>query len=135
MRRSVIVHFAMGLLLPILLVVSLILYWRGHQLPGGGFIGGLVAAAGIAVFSWGRGGQAARRILFFAPEFYLFFGVLLAVLSSVLAPLVGREFFTGLWGYVPLIGKVGSPMLFDLGVYFVVFGVGSTLSILLQEDA
>jgi len=120
------------LLLPLALLVSMHLFIRGHNQPGGGFIAGLVAAVAIVLLYVGSGAKwssARMKIDFGATAMS---GLLVAAATGIGAILLGAPFLTSAYGYahVPLIGKVpmASAMLFDLGVYLVV--VGSTLLIL-----
>ncbi len=71
------------LLLPVSLAFSLWLLWRGHNEPGGGFVGGLVAAAGVAVHSLPRGRRSMARLLGLHPATIAAGGLLLATFSGV----------------------------------------------------
>lgn len=125
-------------LAPLMLLFSLFLLVRGHNEPGGGFVGGLVAATAFALVLLAEGLPAARRLLRADPPAILASGLLVA-LASGLAPLLeGRAFMTGQWLETPLpvLGKIGSPVVFDVGVYLVVLGI--TLAILFglaEEEA
>jgi multicomponent Na+:H+ antiporter subunit B len=130
---SLILRTATRFLLPLLLLFSLSLLVRGHHEPGGGFSGGLVAAAAFALYRFAFGAEDAARILPVDPRALIGAGLLVAIGSGSLALLAGRPLMTGLWGRVPVPGvgdlDVGTPLLFDVGVYFAVVGV--TLSIIL----
>jgi multicomponent Na+:H+ antiporter subunit A len=105
----------------LLLLVSLVLLWRGHNLPGGGFIGGLVAASGVALVALGFGVTAARQVLRLPPATFVGIGLGIAVGAGVLGLLAGEPFLSGLWmGAASL--PLGSPLLFDVGVFLTVFG-------------
>ncbi|WP_404425418.1 MnhB domain-containing protein [Nibricoccus sp. IMCC34717] len=124
-----------------LLALSLLVYYRGHHLPGGGFIGGLLAAAAFVLVGLGEGPAVARRRLRFDTRTFIAGGLACAGVAAVLGVFVRGTFFAGLWlepFAVPLVGEVhlGSPMLFDLGVYLTVVGftVETVLS-WLEEDA
>lgn len=105
----------------LLLGASLLVLWRGHNLPGGGFIGGLVAATGliILVLTYGRGQM--RRPLPLGPAHCIGLGLGCAAFAGVLGLLAGQEFLRGLW-ISPGGLALGSPLLFDLGVFLTVFG-------------
>ncbi len=122
-------------LLPLALMLSLFLLLRGHNEPGGGFVGGLSAAAAFALYAYAFGTSAARSLLRVPPERLAAAGLLAAVASALPAPLNGLPFMEGLWGGTPLpvLGKVGTPLLFDTGVYLVVFGVMLTMLFDLME--
>lgn len=135
MNSSLIVRAAAQFLLPLLLMFSLFLLLRGHHLPGGGFIGGLVASAALALQLFASDVATVRQLLRIDPRTLIGAGLLVALAASLAAPLAaGRPFFAALWGsfWLPLLGKVklGTPLLFDFGVYLVVIGV--VLSIVLQ---
>jgi len=112
---------------PLLLVLSLMLLYRGHNLPGGGFIGGLMAAAAIILSAYARGWSEAEKRLPIEPLFLMASGLALAMVSGVIGIAFGDAYMQGLWlkpFSVPLVGKVklGTPLLFDIGVYLVVIG-------------
>ena len=123
--QSLILSTATRYLLPLLLLFSVFLLLRGHNQPGGGFVGGLAAAAAIALFTIAFGVEPARRILRVHPRMLLGVGLLVAAGSGLLAVLIGLPLMTGLWGTLelPAVGKLGTPLLFDVGVYLVVVGV------------
>jgi multicomponent Na+:H+ antiporter subunit B len=116
-----------------LLLFSLFLVIRGHNEPGGGFSGGLVAASAFVLYRFAFGVDEARSVLPIRPLVVIGAGLLVAVGSGSLPLLAGRPLMTGLWTemFVPGFGKlhVGTPLIFDIGVYLAVFGV--TLSIIL----
>jgi multicomponent Na+:H+ antiporter subunit B len=124
---SLILRTATRVLLPLLLLFSVFVLLRGHNEPGGGFIGGLLAAGGLALYLLAYGQQALRRILRLDPRTLVGAGLLAAVVAGSLPLVTGRPFLTGLWSswVVPGVGKPSSVLLFDVGVYLVV--VGTTL--------
>jgi len=124
-------------LMPLLLLFSIFLLLRGHNDPGGGFVGGLTAAAAFGLHALAFGVAETRRTLRFDVRGIMGVGLLLALLSGVLGMLGGGTFLTARWldFPFPVIGKLGTPVLFDIGVYLAVLGV--TLGILLpliEED-
>lgn len=135
--NSVILRTATQLLLTILLLFSLFLMLRGHDLPGGGFIGGLVAAAAVALYAIAFGYRAAQAMLRVAPRTLVGWGLLAAVASGFLALLQGQAFLTGQWWIVTFANggelKLSSPLLFDIGVYLVVVGTVLTMLFALEE--
>jgi multicomponent Na+:H+ antiporter subunit B len=112
-------------LVPLMLLFSLFLLVRGHHEPGGGFVGGLVAATAFALVLLGEGRVAAERVLRWDPRALVAGGLLLALLSGVPPLLRGGAFMTGAWlkDPLPVLGKIGSPVVFDAGVYLVVLGI------------
>jgi multicomponent Na+:H+ antiporter subunit B len=135
-RRSLILATAVQLLLPLLLLLSLYLLFRGHNDPGGGFVGGLAAAAGFALYALASGVAAARLLLHLHPRMLIAAGLLTALGSGLAGPAAGRPFMTGLWSAVklPVFGKLGTPLLFDAGVYLVVVGVMTHIIFSLMEE-
>ena len=118
---SVLLRQGMRPLASIMLAVSLVLLWRGHNYPGGGFIGGLVAATGFAllVLTFGRGIQ--RGLGRVPPTVIVALGLACAGGAGLGAILLGEPYMTSQWG--TLLGvKLGTPLLFDLGVFLTVFG-------------
>lgn len=115
------------LLFPALLILSVIELYRGHNLPGGGFIGGLLAACAFILLGLGVSMEEAARRLRVSPTGLFTVGLGIAVLSGVPGFFVGKGFMDGLWlpeFYLPLLGAVhlGTPLVFDIGVYFAVIG-------------
>jgi multicomponent Na+:H+ antiporter subunit B len=122
-------------IMPLTLVFSIYLLMRGHNAPGGGFVGGLVGAVAFALASLADGVGTARRALKVDPHVLMGVGLLLALGSGLAGVLAGGAFLTGLWADTPLpvIGKVGTPLLFDVGVYLAVLGVALTIVFALEE--
>ena len=137
--NSLILRTAVRFLMPLLLLFSVFLLVRGHNQSGGGFAGGLVAAAAFALFSLAYNAVEARRVLRVPPALLIASGLLIAVTSGLISLLAGRPFLTGLWSYVfiPGIGRleIGTPVLFDIGVYLLVFGITLTMVFSLEEGA
>ncbi len=120
----------------LLLAASVVILWRGHDQPGGGFVGGLVAALAFAILSLARGvGDAARRLRI-SPTNLVGAGLALAVASGLPGMTGGAPFLTHLWwepgGVLP---KLGTSILFDIGVYAVVLGAVLTFLFGLQREA
>ena len=131
--NSLILAVGARLLIGLFLVFSLFMLLRGHNAPGGGFIGGLIAAAGFVLYAFAAGVAEARRALRVDPRSIGVVGMALALLSGLASALVGRDPFTGIW-----IGLDGLPLstvlVFDTGVYFAVFGAILTLVFALEES-
>ena len=125
-------------MLPLLLLFSLFLLLRGHNEPGGGFAGGLVASTAFILYAIAYGVTSSRAILRLDTQTIIGLGLLLAIVAGVLPMLTGAPFLTGLWGYLPLPGllrvEVGTPLLFDIGVYLVVIGVTLMIILPLMEQ-
>lgn len=132
---SLILSTATRYMLPLLLLFSVFLLLRGHNEPGGGFVGGLVAAAAFALYAIAYDVKTARHLLGVDPRTLIGLGLLTALGSGVASLTTGRPFMTGLWSEyaVLILGKVGTPLLFDTGVYLVVIGVTLTIIFALAE--
>ncbi len=134
--NSVILRTATQLLITVLLLLSVFLLLRGHDLPGGGFIGGLVAASALALYAIANGLAAASRLLRVRPQALIGVGLALGVGAGFLALLAGEGYLTGQWWIGSFAGqevKVSSPLVFDVGVYLVVLGVVLTMVFALEE--
>ncbi|MAS37271.1 MAG: Na(+)/H(+) antiporter subunit B [Anaerolineaceae bacterium] len=132
---SLILSAATRLILPLMLLFSVFLLLRGHSEPGGGFVGGLVAAAAFTLFALGYGVGRARHALRIGTIELIGAGLLLAFLSGLL-PLFGNlPFLTALWTSIelPIIGPLNTVLLFDTGVYIVVVGVTLTIIFSMAE--
>jgi multisubunit Na+/H+ antiporter MnhB subunit len=107
----------------LLVGMSIIVLLRGHDEPGGGFIGGLLAAAGFVVHGLAFGPLPARRLLRTHPLNLLAAGLLLAALSGVPGLLQGSAYMAAQWwGELLTLGKISTVLVFDVGVYLVVLG-------------
>ena len=119
-------------LLPLALLVSAFIFLRGHNLPGGGFIAGLVTAVALILVYMARGVEWAQERLDFPFQPVAIAGVAIATLTGLGSWVFGYPFLTSTFAYftLPLVGtfELASAMLFDLGVYLAV--VGATLMIL-----
>lgn len=133
---SHILRTATRYLLPLLLLFSLFLLIRGHNHPGGGFVGGLVAAAAFALYTIGYTVREARLILTVSPRVLIATGLICAAGSGSVALAFGLPYMTSFWlpVQVPVLGKIGTPLLFDVGVYLVVVGVVLMIVFALAED-
>jgi len=122
------------LLLPLALLVSVFIFLRGHNVPGGGFIAGLVTAVALIMQYLANGVAWTHARLPGNMHPMIGFGLLVATLTGVASMVFGYPFLTSTFTYLhwPLVGKfeVASAMAFDLGVYLVV--VGATLLILIH---
>lgn len=135
--NSIILRTATRFLMTLLILFSIFLLLRGHNEPGGGFVGGLVAAAAYILHALAFDVSATRAALRVAPRTLIGLGLLLAVGSGLLPLLLGRPFLTALWWDVPLgagVLELGTPLIFDTGVYVAVLGVALTIMLALAEE-
>lgn len=124
------------LLTAVMLVFSVFVLLRGHNEPGGGFIGGLIAASAIAIYGMAMGPAAAQTALRVPALSIAGFGLVLAALSGILSIAFDVPFLTGLWATLDLAGAevtLSTPMVFDIGVYLVVFGTISAIALGLES--
>ena len=126
---SSILQTATRLLMPLLLLFALFMLVRGHNEPGGGFVAGLVVAAAYALQAFACGVPAARRALLVEPEKLIGVGLLAVLLTGLSASAFGLPFLTSMWWR-----GLGSPLLFDIGVFLVVTGVTLTMTFTLAES-
>jgi multicomponent Na+:H+ antiporter subunit B len=133
---SLILSTATRYLLPLMLLFSVFVLIRGHNEPGGGFIGGLVASTAYALYAISSGVEKARAALPIEPRYIIAVGLGIAVTSGMISMILGDPFMTSQWldTVFPVIGKVGTPVMFDTGVYMVVIGVTLTIILNLAEE-
>jgi multisubunit Na+/H+ antiporter MnhB subunit len=133
---SLILQTATRVLVPIQLAFSLYLLWRGHNEPGGGFIAGLVVSSALGLLALAFSPGAAKRLLRVPPGQLVGAGMLVALFSGAVGILAGDGFLTGQWVAigVPFHIKLGTPLLFDAGVYLVVIGAGAAILFSLMSE-
>lgn len=114
------------LLLPMMLMVAVFIFLRGHNLPGGGFIAGLVASVALIVQYLSNGIGWTRARMPVDMHAVIGAGLLIAVGTGVVAMILGYPFLTSAFTHVhwPWVGEfeIASAMAFDLGVFLVVLG-------------
>ncbi len=134
--NSVILSTTNRLISGLLIVFSVFLLLRGHNLPGGGFAGGLVASCAFVLQALTFGVASAKKLLIFDPRTIIAAGLLVALLSGLPGMMDGLPFLTGIWDKTPLpvVGKLGTPLLFDVGVYIVVGGICCLIVFSLGEE-
>ena len=136
MKHSPLLQTVAKIVLPPAILFAVYLLSRGHNLPGGGFVAGLMTAAAVILQYVAGGRQSGNGTPPFDPLRLIPVGLVLAVGTGVAAMLLGYPFLTSTFAYVdvPVLGtfELASAMVFDIGVFFVVTGV--TLSILLAIE-
>jgi len=136
--QSVILKIAARHFLPILITISVIVLYIGHNQPGGGFIGGLILGSAFVVYAMAFGVETTRKVLKFDPLTFIAIGLLLAVTSGIIAVFFGKTFMTGQWVELfsgsSLALKIGTPFLFDIGVYFTVAGMLTLVIFSIKEE-
>jgi multicomponent Na+:H+ antiporter subunit A len=130
-RPSLLVQTGSRTIVPTIVVVSLFLLVVGHDAPGGGFVGGLLAGAALLVVFLTGGQPAVASLLRVPPRSLLGLGIAVSVATAALGMVFGSSFFDAgkltldLW----LLGEisVSSTLIFDIGVYLVVVGLIGTV--------
>ncbi|WP_420595499.1 MnhB domain-containing protein [Deinococcus sp.] len=114
--------------LALMLLLALLLLWRGHNAPGGGFIAGLLTVVALTLHRIANGAPALK----FEPLRLIPWGAGLALLTGLVPYLLGQPFLKSAYGYVttPLTGEFewATALLFDLGVFGVVVGAALTIT-------
>lgn len=134
--RTLIFRTVAPYLSALMVLFSVFVLLRGHNEPGGGFIGGLIAASAFAIYGIACGVSPVRRALYFHPMAISGAGLLMASIAGLLSVFTGVPFMTGLWLYVSIFGeelKLSSVLVFDIGVYFVVVGAITSIALALEE--
>lgn len=127
MRRSVILDVCVRAEFHTLVLISLYLLFAGHNQPGGGFAGGLVASCAFCLLFVAGGEASVQRVLKVPPTTFLGVGMLCSVVTGMVSLVLGHEFLEStIWKVdLPVLGtvKASSVLFFDIGVYLVVLGM------------
>lgn len=137
--NSLILNAATRIITITMIAFSLFMLIRGHNEPGGGFIGGLIAATGMTLYAISFGIDEARRTLRLEPRVITVIGLAVAIVAGAMAAISSDAFLTGQWLFIggdetskglPL----SSVLLFDIGVYLVVVGAVLTVVFALEDE-
>ncbi|MEH6306519.1 MnhB domain-containing protein [Olivibacter sp. CPCC 100613] len=122
--RTTILQAAVKVLMPIFLIYSLYLLFRGHDSPGGGFIAALVLSIGLIFHMIAFGVSTTQRTYKIDTMILTAGGLLLSFVSATLSIFLAGGFFYALWSDINIkgIGTISSVLLFDVGVYMAVTG-------------
>lgn len=124
--RSVLLQTITRLAYPGIITFSFFMFFRGHNHPGGGFIGGLIASAGILLTYIAFGMRTGDRIYGVHYRVVALTGLLCAITAGVLPMFMGRPFLTSMFGRVVIPGfgpiELSTVLLFDFGVFLAVLG-------------
>ncbi|WP_176083445.1 Na(+)/H(+) antiporter subunit B [Martelella sp. HB161492] len=134
--NTLIFRVAAPFLTALMLLFSIFVLLRGHNAPGGGFIGGLIAASALAIFGIAWGVSAVRRAIYFHPMSIAGAGLLLSALSGMVSIFTHVPFMTAHWIYPTIFGvevPLSTVTSFDTGVYLVVVGAISSIFLALEE--
>ena len=122
----------------LMVLFSVFVLLRGHNEPGGGFTGGLVAASAFAIYGIACGANEVRRAFYFHPMAISGFGLLLAAMSGLLSVFYDVPFLTGIWTSLNVFGleiELSTGMFFDFGVDVVVVGSITSIALALEDRA
>ncbi|MGI9240931.1 MAG: hydrogen gas-evolving membrane-bound hydrogenase subunit E, partial [Verrucomicrobiales bacterium] len=127
MESSVVMLASARFTAPAMVIFSVYLLLRGHNEPGGGFIGGLVAAMAAMLVHLARP-ERELRLFKLGPVQMITIGLAAALLSGLPGLLYRSSYLAAIWGgsvTLPVVGKLkfGTPLVFDVGVYLVVAGI------------
>lgn len=138
MTDSIFFRFVARVMSPVLVMFSIYLLLRGHNAPGGGFIGGLVAAGSIVLMTLAYNPDEVRRRLRIDFLRLMFYGLQLAAVAGIIGLVLGDN-FQQLFKWTPFIRGIGrieisTPLIFDIGVYIVVVGVTSAIVMAMADE-
>jgi len=109
----------------VVILISIFLFFAGHNFPGGGFVGGLMSAAALVLMYVTFGSKFLEKVRF-DYKIMIALGVLLSTLSGMSGMLFDYPFLTQFdeWVTFPFFGAVhlASAVVFDLGIYLCVVG-------------
>ncbi|PVB61066.1 Na(+)/H(+) antiporter subunit B [Labrenzia sp. 011] len=134
--RTIIFRTIAPFLTALMILFSVFVLLRGHNDPGGGFIGGLIAASALAIFGIACGVASVRRAIYFHPMGVSGFGLFLAALAGILSFFKSQAYMTSQWLIFELFDveiALSTPMVFDIGVYLVVVGAIGSIALALEE--
>ncbi|MCK7612749.1 Na+/H+ antiporter subunit B [Roseibium sediminicola] len=134
--RTIIFRTIAPYLSALMVLFSIFVLLRGHNEPGGGFIGGLIAASALAIFGVACGVASVRRAIVFHPMGIAGFGLFIGALAGIVSFFKGQPFMTSQWWYLKVFGveiPLSTPLIFDIGVYLVVVGAIGSIALALEE--
>lgn len=128
---SVIFDTLVGLVVRTALVFSAFLLFAGHNAPGGGFVGGLIAGSGLVLWYVDRGSRAIRQLVRLSPLQLMGAGLAVAALTGVGGWVWGIEFLDATAWKLKIVVfgevKLTTALIFDIGVYLVVVGLAAAI--------
>ncbi len=134
--RTIIFRTIAPYLSALIILFSVFVLLRGHNEPGGGFIGGLIAVSAFAIYGIACGVASVRRAIRVHPMALSGFGVFIAALSGLPSLFLRQPFMTSQWLELKVFDvdvALSTPMIFDIGVYFVVVGAITSIALALEE--
>ncbi|MDY6799773.1 MAG: MnhB domain-containing protein [Bacteroidota bacterium] len=135
--RNIILENIATLFMKVMVIYSIYLLLRGHNNPGGGFIAGIIASTGFIFHAIIHGTKDLQNIIKFQPQLFIASGLSLVFIAAFLPVISSKEILTGLWIQIkiPVCGELhlGTPLIFDTGIFLVVIGVILTIVISIME--
>jgi len=135
---SLILRTATRYLFPIIMLFSVYVLLRGHNEPGGGFVGGLAAASAYTLYALAFDVTTARTLLRIDSRTLIGLGLLLSTVSGLISFFLNQPFMTSLWAKIKISPEftlvLSTPLFFDIGVYCVVLGVTLTIILALADS-
>lgn len=129
--KSLILKTNAHIIASLMLVFSIYLLLRGHNEPGGGFIGALVAVIAFALLIISESPNYLRKRLHYLPFTIAFIGMFLILCAGILGILHGSPYLSAIWWKT--IG-LGTPILFDIGIYLAVLGSITNVFLRIHEE-
>ncbi len=138
MTQSIFFKFLARAMTPVLILFSIALLLRGHNQPGGGFVGGLVAASGVVLLTLADGPEVVRSRLRFDFLRGVFFGLFIAFVTGLIGLFLRGDFLTSIYREQIALNigvlELSTSLLFDIGVYIVVFCITSAIVMGMEEE-
>lgn len=135
---SLILRTANGIIFPLTLLFAIYMALKGHNYPGGGFIGGLIAAVSLVLYRMSHGSDAMNRLMPVHPRVVVAAGLGIATLTGVIPMFFSYPMLRTFAPYVNFgVGEdvhLPSALAFDLGVFLVVIGVSVGMIVRLGEE-
>jgi len=134
--RTIIFRTIAPYLSALMVLFSIFVLLRGHNEPGGGFIGGLIAASALAIFGIACGVASVRRAIVFHPMSISAFGLFIGALAGLPSLVLSQPYMTSQWLIFHLADveiALSTPLVFDIGVYLVVVGAIGSIALSLEE--
>ncbi|PLX24935.1 MAG: Na(+)/H(+) antiporter subunit B [Salinivirgaceae bacterium] len=111
----------------LLIIISIVALLRGHNYPGGGFIGGLLAGLAIVFQSLAYDVETVRKKMKLSPQSFIGIGLAIAAISLLPSIIGGAELMQAYWVKLQItesyVLKLGTPLIFDIGIFFSVIGI------------
>ena len=131
--------YMMRWIFPVVILIAVYMFLRGHDLPGGGFIAGIILSLAFILQYMAGGTRWVESRLRIRPMLWIGWGLMLALLTGTGAIAFGFPFLTSAFAYadLPLIGEVpmASALLFDLGVFVLVVGATMLMLVALAHQS